>query len=60
MLVICEDCAKKYSVDEKRLKAPKVKFNCRACGHLIIIEKPKIGKKFQKIDENFYSDRFKE
>ena len=41
MLVICEDCAKKYSVDEKRIKAPKVKFTCRACGHIIIVEKPK-------------------
>ncbi|MCI5122096.1 MAG: hypothetical protein D3908_13075, partial [Candidatus Electrothrix sp. AUS4] len=41
MLVICEDCAKKYSIDEKRIKAPKVKFNCRACGHIIIVEKPK-------------------
>jgi HAMP domain-containing protein len=45
MLVICEDCAKKYSVDEKRLKVPKVKFTCRACGHIIIIEKPKSGSK---------------
>ncbi|MCI5147874.1 MAG: HAMP domain-containing protein [Candidatus Electrothrix sp. MAN1_4] len=41
MLVICEDCAKKYSIDEKRIKAPKVKFNCRACNHLIIVERPK-------------------
>ncbi|WP_446010581.1 HAMP domain-containing protein [Candidatus Electrothrix sp.] len=45
MLVICEDCAKKYSIDEKRIKAPKVKFNCRACNHLIIVEKPKNIKK---------------
>ncbi|CAK8722734.1 hypothetical protein GMJAKD_11955 [Candidatus Electrothrix aarhusensis] len=41
MLVICEDCAKKYSIDEKRINVPKVKFNCRACGHIIIVEKPK-------------------
>ena len=41
MLVICEDCAKKYSIDEQRIKAPKVRFNCRACGHIIIVEKPK-------------------
>jgi HAMP domain-containing protein len=45
MLVICEDCAKKYSIDEKRLKVPKVKFNCRACGHIIIVEKPKSTEK---------------
>jgi HAMP domain-containing protein len=41
MLVICEDCAKKYSIDDKRIKAPKVKFTCRACNHIIVIEKPK-------------------
>ena len=40
MLVICEDCAKKYSIDEHRIKASKVKFNCRSCGHIIIVEKP--------------------
>lgn len=40
MLVICEDCAKKYSIDEHRIKTAKVKFRCRACGHIIIVEKP--------------------
>ncbi|WP_339138164.1 MAG: zinc-ribbon domain-containing protein [Candidatus Electrothrix sp. GW3-4] len=44
MLVICEDCAKKYSIDEQRIKAPKVKFKCRACNHIIIVEKPKKSK----------------
>jgi HAMP domain-containing protein len=41
MLVICEDCAKKYHIDEKRIKAAKAKFSCRACGHIIVVEKPK-------------------
>ncbi|MCI5132159.1 MAG: HAMP domain-containing protein [Candidatus Electrothrix sp. EH2] len=40
MLVICEDCAKKYSIDEKRITSSKVKFRCRACGHIIVVEKP--------------------
>ncbi len=43
MLVICEDCAKKYHVDEKRIKAAKAKFSCRTCGHLIVVEKPKVN-----------------
>ncbi|MCI5144746.1 MAG: HAMP domain-containing protein [Candidatus Electrothrix sp. AR3] len=42
MLVICEDCAKKYTIDEKRIKAAKAKFSCRACGHIIVVEKPKL------------------
>ncbi|XOF34743.1 MAG: zinc-ribbon domain-containing protein [Candidatus Electrothrix sp. YB6] len=40
MLVICEDCAKKYSIDEARLTSAKAKFSCRACGHIIVVEKP--------------------
>jgi HAMP domain-containing protein len=48
MLVICEDCAKKYSIDETRIKAPKVKFNCRACNHIIIVEKPEISQESRK------------
>ncbi len=40
MLVICEDCAKKYNIDENRIKGKKAKFSCRACGHVIVIEKP--------------------
>ncbi|CAK8713899.1 hypothetical protein KKHLCK_02950 [Candidatus Electrothrix laxa] len=50
MLVICEDCAKKYSIDEKRIKTPKVKFSCRACGHIIIVEKPKSAEKIGSKD----------
>ncbi len=40
MLVICEDCAKKYNIDETRIKGKKAKFSCRSCGHIIIVEKP--------------------
>ncbi len=42
MLVICEDCAKKYNIDETRIKGKKAKFSCRSCGHIIIVEKPVI------------------
>ncbi|MCI5224847.1 MAG: hypothetical protein D3924_19810, partial [Candidatus Electrothrix sp. AR4] len=43
MLVICEDCAKKYDIEESRIKGAKAKFSCRACGHIIVVEKPKIS-----------------
>ncbi len=55
MLVICEDCAKKYSIDEKRIKAPKVKFNCRACNHIIIVEKPKSTEESQQNISDLFS-----
>ncbi len=40
MLVICEDCAKKYNIDESRIKGEKAKFTCMECGHIIVVEKP--------------------
>lgn len=39
MLVICEDCAKKYSIDESRIKGRRARFTCNACGHIIIVDK---------------------
>jgi len=41
MLVICEDCAKKYNIDEKRIKGDRARFPCQECGHMIVVEKPK-------------------
>ena len=39
MLVICEDCAKKYNIDESRIKGNRARFTCNACGHIIIVDK---------------------
>lgn len=39
MLVICEDCAKKYNIDESRIKGRRARFTCNACGHIIIVDK---------------------
>ena len=41
MLVICEECAKKYHVDINKIKGMRAKFACKACGHVIVVEKPK-------------------
>jgi predicted Zn finger-like uncharacterized protein len=40
MLVICEECAKKYHVDASKIKGARAKFTCKACGHIIVVEKP--------------------
>lgn len=42
MLVICEDCAKRYDVDEKRISGERAKFTCSDCGHVIVVEKPSV------------------
>lgn len=39
MLVICEDCAKKYNIDETRIRSRRARFTCNACGHIIIVDK---------------------
>jgi HAMP domain-containing protein/DNA-directed RNA polymerase subunit RPC12/RpoP len=40
MLVICEDCAKKYNIDESLIKGDKARFSCQECGHIIVVKKP--------------------
>ncbi len=40
MLVICEDCAKKYNIDESRIHGTRARFICKECGHIIIVDKP--------------------
>lgn len=40
MLVICEDCAKKYNIDETLIKGDKARFSCQECGHIIVVNKP--------------------
>ncbi len=39
MLIICEDCAKKYNIDESRIRGNRARFTCKACGHIIIVNK---------------------
>lgn len=39
MLIICEDCAKRYNIDESRIKGNRARFTCKECGYIIIVEK---------------------
>jgi predicted Zn finger-like uncharacterized protein len=39
MLVICEDCSKKYNVDESKIKGTRARFSCQECGHIIVVVK---------------------
>jgi HAMP domain-containing protein len=40
MIVICEECGKKYQIDPTRIKTMGAKAKCRACGSIITISKP--------------------
>jgi HAMP domain-containing protein len=39
MIVICEECGKKYDIDATRIKGPEARAKCKACGHIITITK---------------------
>lgn len=39
MLAICEECAKKYNIDESKMKSDRARFACYECGHIIVVAK---------------------
>lgn len=55
MLVICEDCAKKYNIDESRIKARRARFTCNECGHVIIIDKADLSRPLISKKKSGYS-----
>ena len=40
MIIICEECGKKYRIDPSKIKGQAASFKCRACTHLIVVPKP--------------------
>ncbi len=40
MIIICEECGKKYQIDPSRIKATGAKAKCTACGNMMTISKP--------------------
>lgn len=40
MIVICEECGKKYRIDPERIKGKEGRFRCKACGHIVRVVKP--------------------
>jgi len=42
MIVICEECGKKYRIDPEKIKGRAASFRCRACSHVIMVSKPKV------------------
>ena len=39
MIVICEECGKKYRIDPAKIKGDRARFKCRSCSHLITVDK---------------------
>jgi len=40
MIVICEECGKKYKIDPSKIKGKAARFKCKACNHVIEVKKP--------------------
>lgn len=40
MIVICEECGKKYQIDPSRIKGSGAKAKCQACGNIMHLSKP--------------------
>ena len=45
MLIICEDCAKRYNIDESRIKGNRARFTCKECRHIIIVNKSDVSRR---------------
>ncbi len=39
MIVICEECGKKYRIDPDAIKGERARFKCKTCGHVVLVEK---------------------
>ena len=40
MIIFCEECGKKYKIDESKIIGDKGRCKCRTCGHIMEISKP--------------------
>jgi methyl-accepting chemotaxis protein len=40
MIVICEECGKKYRIDPGQIKGDQAKFKCKTCQHVITVNRP--------------------
>lgn len=49
MIVICEECGKKYRIDASKIKGTAARFKCRVCTHMIMVSKPQSGAPAEKV-----------
>jgi predicted Zn finger-like uncharacterized protein len=49
MIVICEECGKKYRIDGSKIKGTAARFKCRVCTHMIMVSKPQPAPPAEKV-----------
>ena len=40
MIVICEECGKKYRIDPAKIPEKGARFKCKSCSNVITVSKP--------------------
>ena len=55
MIVRCEECAKKYRIDETKLTGKKARVKCKSCHSMIEIIKPEPAEENKQVFEDFVS-----
>jgi len=43
MIVICEECGKKYKIDLNKIQGTRANFKCSTCDHIIVVKKPSVS-----------------
>ena len=51
MIVICEECGKKYRIDASKIKGTAARFKCRVCTHMIMVSKPQPAAPAEKVTD---------
>lgn len=41
MEISCDECEKRYRIDESRIKGDQVRLRCRQCGHIMLVRNPR-------------------
>jgi methyl-accepting chemotaxis protein len=57
MIVICEECGKKYKIDPAKIKGELARFKCKACSHIITVNKQESVAKPESTPEAVIEDR---
>ena len=51
MIVICEECGKKYRLDVSKIKGSAARFKCRVCTHMIMVSKPQSASPAEVVED---------
>lgn len=55
MIVRCEECGKKYKIDETKIKGETARVKCKACLNMIEVIKPNLEEEKEQISEDLVS-----